>query len=367
MQNVFFVTPSLDYRGSARQLCLIAARLPRDRFRLRVCVLGGASPWAESLRMAGVTVDVLGWGRPFDVSPFLALRRSIREFRPDVVHAWGPTALRAVCLLGGRGWDKIVASAALPVAKAPGWADRWLLHQATHVIAFTKAETNCYRRLGIEERRLTCLQLGAAVECGSEADDLSALPEVPAGARTILGVGPLERHKGFHDAIWALDILHYLYEDLHLVLVGVGPDRERLERFVRATGSIRYVHFTGAVPNLSPLWNLADVVWVPSLRPSGFNAALEAMQAGRPVVATRVAGMDEIVVDGETGYLIEPGDKAALARQTRLLLDNPELRAAFGAAGRRRVEKAFSASALAERVANLYESRAAVKKVHFAP
>ena len=55
----------------------------------------------------------------------------------------------------------------------------------------------------------------------------------------ILGVGPLERHKGFHDVIWALDILRSLYEDLHLVLVGVGPDRERLERFARATGSIR--------------------------------------------------------------------------------------------------------------------------------
>jgi glycosyltransferase involved in cell wall biosynthesis len=82
------------------------------------------------------------------------------------------------------------------------------------------------------------------------------------------------------------------------------------------------------------------VVWVPG-RHGGVNAALEAMVAGKPVVASRLPGLAEVVVEGETGFLDEPGDKAELARQTRLLLDDPERRRQFGEAGRRRAAEAF--------------------------
>ena len=94
MQTILFVIPSLDYGGAARQLTLIAEGLPRDRFRPRVCVLGGDAPWAKELRASGVEVDILGWKRAFDPAPFLALRRLAAELRPDVVHLWGRAALR---------------------------------------------------------------------------------------------------------------------------------------------------------------------------------------------------------------------------------------------------------------------------------
>ena len=80
---------------------------------------------------------------------------------------------------------------------------------------------------------------------------------------------------------------------------------------------------------------------MPSLRGGGVGAALEAMAAGRPVVASRLADLAEIVVDGETGFLVEPNNKAALARQTRLLLDDPQRRRRMGEAGRQRVAEHF--------------------------
>src|SRR5438270_6721371 len=99
--QILFVTPGLDYGGAARQLTLIAGGLPRDRFQPRVCVLGRDAPWAEGLRAAGVEVDILGWKRPLELAPFLALRRRLAELRPDVVHLWGRTALRAAATFGG--------------------------------------------------------------------------------------------------------------------------------------------------------------------------------------------------------------------------------------------------------------------------
>jgi glycosyltransferase involved in cell wall biosynthesis len=80
------------------------------------------------------------------------------------------------------------------------------------------------------------------------------------------------------------------------------------------------------------------------------------MAAGKPVVATHLPRLAEIVVEGETGFLVPPGDKVRLARQTRLLLEDTDLRCGLGEAGRRRVESHYSVAQLAQRLADLYES-----------
>jgi glycosyltransferase involved in cell wall biosynthesis len=161
-------------------------------------------------------------------------------------------------------------------------------------------------------------------------------------------------HKGFREAVWALDILHYLYNDLHLVLVGNGSDRGRIGQFAQSVGASERVHFLGPLNDLTPVLLKSTVVWIPSRIQGGVYATLEAMAAGRPVVATRSAGLDEIVVDGVTGYLIKPGDKAGLARKTRLLLDDPSLAARLGEAGRRRVHDHFPAGRMVSACAKLY-------------
>jgi glycosyltransferase involved in cell wall biosynthesis len=365
MKKVLFVSSSLDWSGSARQLALIAAGLPRDRWQARVGVLGPPTLGGKALQATGVRVDVLGWRRSFDVTPFLALRRLLHDFQPDVIHAWGPAALRAMALLGTSRWDHLIVSGILSAGQAPGWADRWLLRHAAGVVAFSNAETDVYRWLGTEATRLVTAHPGVASEARS-SERLPLSLEVSADARLVLCVGPLQKHKGFYDAIWALDILSFLFNNLQLVLVGTGPERERLQRFAHATGPDRRVHFTGPVPDLQPLLRRAEVVWVPSHRPAGFQVALEAMAAGRPVIAARVPGMEEIVDDGQTGYLFEPEDKAALARWTRFLLDNAAQGEAFGAAGQRRVAEFFSAAALVKQMEALYEQVAARKKVSLA-
>ena len=80
---------------------------------------------------------------------------------------------------------------------------------------------------------------------------------------------------------------------------------------------------------MDPLLAQAAVVWVPSLADSGFGVALQAMAAGRPVVASRWPALAELVVDGETGYLVQPGSKIELAQKTRRLLGDAGLRAAW--------------------------------------
>jgi glycosyltransferase involved in cell wall biosynthesis len=351
VSRVLFVIPSLEYGGPAGQLCLLAAHLARDRLEPRVAVLGGDAPWVGRLRAAGVAVDLLGWRRPFDLRPFLALRSLARDFRPDVVHAWGPGALRAVALVrGAAGGGRLFASAVLPPAGPPPRLDRFLLGRAA-VVALGAAEGQRYLRLGLNPSRVAVVPRAVAPP-GSPAGDL---PPIPPAAKVLLCVGPVESYKGFREAVWAMDILRHVDENVHLVLAGTGSDLPRVVEFARAIGVAAHAHFVGPVEDLGPLLGRADVVWVPSLADRGHGAALEAMSAGRPVVASRWPGLAEVVAEGETGHLVEPDNKAALARATHPLLENLESRRRLGEAGRRRATEHFPPAGLALACARLYD------------
>ncbi|HJT78841.1 MAG TPA: glycosyltransferase, partial [Gemmataceae bacterium] len=326
--KVLFVIPSLRYGGAARQLTLLAAGLPAAQFERRVCVLGEAGPWIEDLRRAGVTVEVFGWRHVLDPRPFRGLRRAVRDFRPDVIHAWQAPALGAVALAGWGSGAAVVASWPFRSRRRGGWlgrAQRFLLARCAAVTVPTILEAERCKALGLPAARVHTVLPGVVPDAGTSGEP-APLSSLPDGARVVAAVGPLLPEKGLRDAVWAVDILKELFRDLHLVLVGAGPDRFRLEQFAHAIHATGRVHFTGACPDVAGLLGRAEVVWVPDRVQSSLNAVLEAMAAGRPVVASRLPETAELVRDGETGLLVPPGDKAALARQTRRLLDDADLR-----------------------------------------
>jgi glycosyltransferase involved in cell wall biosynthesis len=353
-RTVLFVSRSLEYGGAARQLMLLAGGLARQSWRVRVAVLGLESPWVEALRRDGVEVEVLGWRRPFDVWPFVALRRLVRSMRPDVVHVWGATALRAVVLSGSRGVSRLLVSGAVSPARRPPRLDGWILRRVEGVIALGTTDAERYRRLGVADSRITLAAPAVSMPPNVEAAEV---PGVAATERVLLAIGPIERHKGFREAVWAFDIVHHLYGDVHLLLVGAGPDRPRVEEFARHIDVLSHVRFLGPVADTAPLLQRAEVVWVPSLTGGGVGAALEAMAAGRPVVASRCPDLAEVVTDGETGFRVAPDDKAALARQTRFLLDDAELRRRCGETGRQRAAEHFSVARLVEACARRYAAQ----------
>lgn len=348
--NILFVIPDLEYNGAARQLTLLAAGLPAERFRRRVCVLGRAGPWAQRLAAAGVEVETLGWRHWFDLRPVRQLATRVKDERPDVVHAWRLPALRAVAPALFHRPARLVVSAPL----APGRArpelsrlDRWLLGRADRVAASGPAEAERCRLLGLAAERVA--EVPPGVEAVPEGEEAPSEKEI-----RIACVGPLEAHKGFRDAVWVTDILRHVYPDLKLLLVGQGSERGRLEEALRGARLEGHARLTGEPADVPSLLAGAALVWVPSRTGGGVNVALEAMAAGRAVIASRLPGLAEVVRDGESGLLFPPGDTAALGRSTRRLLDDAELRRRLGEAGRRRAEECFSAAAMVARFARLY-------------
>ena len=283
----------------------------------------------------GAVVEALNWRRALDPRPLWTLAARIRQLQPDCLCVWGLAALRVVRLVSRRAF--VVVRGALPRDRRRArWSrfDRWLLRGADRVLASSRAEAAACRGAGVAEGKLRCVPPGVAVTGAQLAH---------ADSPVIVCLGRLAPYKGFFQALWSFDILHFIDPDVELHLAGAGPDRRRLERFAANTDLGQRIRFLGAVADIGTVLARASVVWVPSLADTGAGVALEAMAAGRPLVASRWLGLAEIVVDGETGFLVEPGDKVALARRTRTLLDDEALRRRMGEAGRRRVERYFGA------------------------
>ena len=139
-----------------------------------------------------------------------------------------------------------------------------------------------------------------------------------------------------------------------LAVVGDGPQRDELERRFAGRNANFIGYLRGA--DLAAAYASADAFVYASETETMGNVVLEAMAMGRPVVASQWPGLAELIVDGETGYLVPPGDKVALARQTRLLLENAGRRQQFGEAGRLRAGNRFTVEDLVRRHVELYQS-----------
>jgi glycosyltransferase involved in cell wall biosynthesis len=176
---------------------------------------------------------------------------------------------------------------------------------------------------------------------------------LPAGARLLIVVAKLYRQKGHAVLLRALTASD-LPADLHVILLGEGPERAALTAEVARIGMSDRVHFLGDRPDVPALLASSDLFVLPSLWEGLPMALLEAMASMLPVVATDVAGSRQVVVDGESGLLVPPGDAGALASAIRLLLADPVLAGTMGTAARERVVSSFSGAAQAARHAELY-------------
>jgi glycosyltransferase involved in cell wall biosynthesis len=247
------------------------------------------------------------------VSLVLDLRRAARN--ADLVHAhWLASA--AVARLAGKpfvvtlhGTGSAGALSDLSLATKAPWLVRFLLRPARAVICVSAPLTEAMQAIGIEQARHIPNGVAIPVATDNEGD-----------GHFILFAGRLAEEKGIPELVEAT-------RGLPLVVAGDGPLRALVPD---ALGFVAH-------DELEELYRHASVVVLPSHREGLPLCVLEAMAHGCPVVATRVGGIPQLVDDGRTGYLVEPGDPEALRGALLRLLDDAQLRAKMGAAGRERV------------------------------
>jgi glycogen(starch) synthase len=182
--------------------------------------------------------------------------------------------------------------------------------------------------------------------------------DLPFNHPTLLCVGRVVEPKGFDLAIQALSEIRATIPDARLVIAGDGPEKPALEQLAAALGLDGVVDFLGwcAPDSIPALIDGATVVVIPSRDEESFGlVALQAAQRSRPVVASRLGGLPEVVVHQETGLLFEEGNLTELTQKVLYLLRHPQVAFQMGRASRTRAEQKFSIEAAANAYHNLYQ------------
>jgi glycosyltransferase involved in cell wall biosynthesis len=173
---------------------------------------------------------------------------------------------------------------------------------------------------------------------------------------TVGWIGRMTGIKRTDDVLLAFKSLRERGIDARLCLVGDGPDRNEVERRAHELGVMRETLFLGYQEQVASFFAAFDVFVLPSANEGTPVTAIEALAAGKPVVATRVGGIPDVVRDGEDGFLVAPGDVEALADRLAELATDDALRERMGEAARARVRERYSVERLVDDVDRLYRS-----------
>jgi len=359
--RIVFVIPALEHTGAAKQLALLASRLPRDEFDVHVCALESGGPQKKLLDDAGVPVTVIGKRRACDPAALWRLGRVIKEIQPDIAHTWlfaGNTYGRWAARRNG---VKHIIASERGVDRWKTWGhlaiDRFLARSTKHIVVNSPAVQQFYVGKGIAADRFEVIANGVEVDTAPPVlsrEEFLARLDVPNDARVIAVIGRLTVQKQLKDAIWATDLLKRARDDAHVVIIGDGPQRWRLTRYRDQIEIDDRVHFLGERDDVPELMPHFDCVWLASSCEGQSNAIMEAMAASVPVVASDIPANRELVESGETGYLVPLGDRAHLAQWTNVLLDDPDLTKRIGLAGQAKMREQFSVERMVDDHAQLY-------------
>lgn len=294
------------------------------------------------------TLEALGEG-------IRRVERLLAEFDPDLVHICKAVPSLFYLLRGGARRPppmlfNLHGAHVAPLADPQTLGGR-MVRSADWIVACSKATLEHLIDLAPEIRpRSSVVYNGVPPPPGP-------IKPPPAHPPRLVCLGRLHSEKGFDVALVAAELLARHWPDLELVVAGEGPARPELEALARRGSLSDRVSFPGwvAPDDVHAMLAGAAVVPVPSIHEGFGLVALEAALAARPVVASRVEGIPEVVLDGETGLLVPPGDPEALAEAIGGLLEDPERGAALGARARELAIERFGIERCVEGYIDVYE------------
>ena len=361
----------LDVGGLENGLVNIINRIPEDRYRHVIISLTELSDFKRRITRKDVDCIALHKHPGNDIGMLWKLWRLFRELRPAMVHSRNLAALEAQLPAWLAGVPcRIHGEHGLDVHDLDGtrrkyrWIRRFYRPLVHRYIALSRQLGDYLRQqVGVADKKIRLICNGVDIERfrpGQRVLRDSILPRdfVNPDSIVIGSVGRLEPVKDQLTLVRAFIKLCRCRPQesrLRLVLIGDGSLRQELESLVAQAGIQQQVWLAGSVDDVPPLLHALDIFVLPSLAEGISNTILEAMACGLPVVATRVGGNEELVVEGETGFLVPRAYPGAMAETLLHYLEDDTLRDRHGAAARCRVKKNFSIHGMVNRYLEVYD------------
>jgi glycosyltransferase involved in cell wall biosynthesis len=310
-----------------------------------------------------------------DARAIIRLARIMRRERPVILHthtAKAGAVGRIAALFAGGARPRIIVHTFHGhvlrgyfnplVALGFRLLERWLARFTTSLIAVSPEVRDDLVQLGVAPKeKFVVVRLGISLD-----ERVGGNSDVRDETRRVLGVKPetfvvgwvgrMTAVKRTDDVLLAFRRLYDDHADSYLCLVGDGPDRAHLERYAHALGVAQRCLFLGYQDDVARFYAAMDVLLLPSANEGTPVSVIEALAAGRPVVATRVGGVPDVVRDGTDGFLVEVGDIDGLAAHLVELARDPGRRTEMGERGRARVFERYAVDRLVDDVDRLYRS-----------
>ncbi len=364
--KILHVITTINRGGAENHLVSLVEGQLAEGLDVDIAYLKGDGYWTEHLRGKGARIHPLGLSHYGEPAPLRRLTALLNGAAPDIVHAHMPPAecYAAAGIALSRGRPPLVISKHNdePFCRLPGsaWLGRAVGKRATRIIAISDAVNNyTRRRQRVSDERIVTVRYGIDPAPYREvsAEARAAVRKewgIPPEAWVLGTVARLVPQKALHILLGAYaDYLRIATADSRLVLVGRGPQEAELKALAERLGISARVIWAGFREDIPQVMTAFDVFALTSSYEGFGLVLLEAMSARRPIVASRISAIPEIVVDQQTGLLCPAGDRPAFA-QAFLRCEDAATRAAFGEAGYERALQEFSVPRMVERTLALY-------------
>ncbi|MBF0181675.1 MAG: TIGR03088 family PEP-CTERM/XrtA system glycosyltransferase [Magnetococcales bacterium] len=347
-----------DIGGLENVVAHLINHLPQDRFDHAIISLTEVTDFKQRVNHPRVTFHALHKKPGKDLAVWFRLWRLLRRLQPDLIHTCNLAAMEAVIPARLAGVGRVIHAEHGRDSYDPHGTNRkYLLLRrllAPFVDGFVPVSaelaTWLIDKVGVPSGKVCFISNGVTLP-QQNARHPSASGETIIG--TVGRMWSIKDHPNLVHAFFRLSQLAP-QRPLRLMIVGDGPERPAVQALIDRLGIADRVRITGWRPDARELMANFDLFVLSSQAEGTPLTILEAMAASLPVVATRVGGVPDLVVDGQTGALVPPGDAEALARAMLPYLD-PELAARHGAAGRARIAEQFSLTAMVEAYRRLFE------------
>ena len=362
--RVAYVIGELGKGGAEYQLYELLRGLDRSRFAPTVFVLAGNGHWVEPIRQLGIEVREIPGSRSTDPGRLRRLRAHLRSARPHVLHTilWSGNSYGRLAAIG-LGIPLVITAERNVIARPP-WQvrlerllDRWTDCYLVNSQAI--ADTLMHRQ-GLPGGKMRVVHNGIDLSGVPTFDPdrraaRAALGLDPA-RRLVAGVGRLEEQKDYPTFLTAAAQVAAAARDVDFVIAGTGVLRDQLEAQAERLGLTGRLRFLGLRHDVPALLAAVDVLALTSRWEGLPNVVIEAMATGAVAVATDVGGCRELIVHGESGLIVPPGQPEAVARAVLDVLERDDLAARLRQAARDRIEGGFTVAAMVQRTADVYET-----------
>jgi len=357
-----------DFGGLETLVAECINRMPARQYRHAIVCLTGYTEFARKISRDDVQIIALDKQPGLALGTHLKLWKLLRQLKPAVLHSYNLAAVEYACTAALAGVPVRVHAEHGRDAADPHGLNRKhnLLRRGVtpFIDRYIPVSADLQRWLrqvvGVPDGKTLLIANGVDTERFAPRPRDDARREFVIG--TVGRIQDVKNHSGLIDAFIRLREMRPEHAGrLRLAIVGDGPLLPRIREKVETAGLQDVVWLPGSRTDIAELMADFDVFALPSIAEGTPVTILEAMACGLPVVASRVGGIPEVVQEGVTGLMPPPSDAEALARALAVYVDDPQLAARHGAAGRERVEKSNSIAAMVAGYAGLYDTLRAMK------